>query len=44
MHAKEGWSVELKRIATHDLGDSVRPIRKWVKISMGHPKTLLLKM
>ena len=26
VQAKEGWSVELESIATHNLGDSVRPI------------------
>jgi hypothetical protein len=42
--AKEGWSVELKIIATHDLGDSVRPIAKWAEIPMGTYETLLMKM
>jgi hypothetical protein len=44
MHAKEGWSVELKSIATHNLGDSVRPIMKWEKLLMGPRETLLLQM
>jgi hypothetical protein len=35
MQTKEGWSVELKSIATHNLGDSVRPIKKWMKLLMG---------
>jgi hypothetical protein len=34
--AKEGWSVELKNIATHNLGDSVRPIVIQMDLS-GHP-------
>jgi hypothetical protein len=44
MKTKEGWSVELKIISTHNLGDSVRPITKWVKLSMGLNETLLLQM
>jgi hypothetical protein len=41
---KEGWSVELKRISTHNLGDSVRPIEKWVELPMGPYKVLFLKI
>jgi hypothetical protein len=41
---KEGWSVELKIITTHNLGDSVRPIVKWVEIPMGPCKELFLQM
>jgi hypothetical protein len=44
MHVKEGWSVELKRIATHNLGDSVRPIMKWAKLPMGSGEKLLMQM
>jgi hypothetical protein len=44
MRAKEGWSVELKNIATHNLGDSVRPITKWKNILMGPDEMLLLQM
>jgi len=44
MNTKEGWSVELKIIATHDLGDSVRPITKWEKLPMGPSEMLLLQM
>jgi hypothetical protein len=44
MQTKEGWSVELKIISTHNLGDSVRPITKWEKLLMGSGETLLLKM
>jgi hypothetical protein len=44
MQTKKWWSVELKIIATHSLGDSVRPIMKWEKLSMGLGETLLLKM
>jgi hypothetical protein len=44
MQTKEGWSVELKNIATHNLGDSIRPITKWVKLLMGPGETLLLQM
>jgi hypothetical protein len=44
MQTKEGWSVELKSIATHNLGDNVSPITKWEKLSMGPGETLLLQM
>jgi hypothetical protein len=44
MQTKEGWSVELKSIATHNLGDSVRPITKWVKLLTGPDETFLLQM
>jgi hypothetical protein len=44
MYTKEDWSVELKSIATHSLGDSVRPITKWVKLLMGPGEILLLQM
>jgi hypothetical protein len=44
MQNKEGWSVELKIISTHNLGDSVWPITKWVKLPMGPEETLLLQM
>jgi hypothetical protein len=44
MQTKEGWSVELKSIATHSLGDSVRPIMKWAKLPMGLDEMLLLQM
>jgi hypothetical protein len=44
VQAKEGWSVELQSIATHKLGDSVKPIAKWEELSMGPCETLLLQM
>ena len=44
MQAKEGWSVELKIIATHNLGDNVRPIMKWEKLPMGPNKMPFLQM
>jgi len=44
MQNKEGWSVELKRISIHNLGDSVRPITKWVKLPMGLGEMLLLQI
>ena len=44
VQAKEGESVELKIIVTHNLGDSVRPITKWVKLPMGPCEMLLLQM
>ena len=42
MKNKEGWSVELKSISTHNLGDSVRPIKKWEKLPMVLGEMLLL--
>jgi hypothetical protein len=44
MQTKEGWSVEIKIIATHNLNDSVRPIMKGLKLLMGPGETLLLLM
>jgi hypothetical protein len=44
MQTKEGGSVELKIIDTHHLGDSVRPIIKWLKILMRPDEMLLLQM
>jgi hypothetical protein len=44
MQTKEGWSVELKRIATHNLGDGVSSIMKWEKLPMGPGEALLLHM
>jgi hypothetical protein len=44
MQTKEGWSVELKSIAIHNIIDSVNPITKWAKLSMGTCETLLLQM
>ena len=44
MKAKEGESVEIKIIFSHNLGDSVRPIAKWEKLPMGPCKVLFLQM
>ena len=44
MQTKEGWSVELKSIATHNLGYSVRPITKRAKLLMGPCKAFILQM
>jgi hypothetical protein len=44
MQIKEGWSVELKIIATDNLGDSLRPIKKWLNLLMGPSEILLLQM
>jgi hypothetical protein len=41
---KKGWIFELKRIATHNLSDSVRPIEKWEEVLMGTRKVLFMKM
>jgi hypothetical protein len=42
VHSKEGWSVQLKIMYTHILGDNVRPILKWEELSMGLCKELFL--
>ena len=44
MQTKEGGNVELQIIVTHNLGDGVRPIKEWVRISMGHCKVFFLQM
>jgi hypothetical protein len=44
MQTKEGWSVELKNIATHNLGDSVRPITRWAKLLKRPGEMILLQM
>jgi hypothetical protein len=44
MQTMEGWSVELKMMFTHILGDIVSPIMKWEKILMGPGEMLLLQM
>jgi hypothetical protein len=44
VQAKEWWSVHLKSIVTHNLGDGVRPIEKWVNLLMGPCKVLLLQV
>jgi hypothetical protein len=41
---KEGGSVELKSIVTHNLGGSVRPIAKWMELPMGPCKALFPQM
>jgi hypothetical protein len=35
VEAKERGSVELKIIVTHNVGDSVRLIKKWTELLMG---------
>jgi hypothetical protein len=44
MQSKEGGNVELKRIITHNLGDGVRSITEWKKLSMGPHKAFLLQV
>jgi hypothetical protein len=44
VQAKERRNVELKRIIPHGLGDSVRPIMEWVKLSMGSCKAFFLQV
>ena len=44
MQAKEEWSVELKRITTHGLGDSVCSITEWAKLPMGSCKAFFLQV
>jgi hypothetical protein len=42
VQSKEGGNVELKSIATHNLGDGVRSIVKWTKLLMGSWKAFFL--
>jgi hypothetical protein len=44
VQSKEGGNVELKRIVTHFLGDGIRYIVEWTKISMGSCKALFLQV
>ena len=44
MQVKESRNIELKNIVTHKLGDGVRPIMEWTKISMGSCKALFLQV
>jgi hypothetical protein len=44
VQSKEGGNVELKIIFTHSLGDGVRSIEKWTKISMGPCKAFFLQI
>jgi hypothetical protein len=41
--SKEGLIIDLKGISTQDLGDSARPIKKWVDLPMGSDKDTLSK-
>jgi hypothetical protein len=44
VQAKERRNVELEIIITHNLGDGVQPITKWVKLLMGSWKVLFLQV
>jgi hypothetical protein len=44
VQAKERRNVELKKIIPHNLGDIVRPITEWVKLSMGSYKVFFLQV
>jgi hypothetical protein len=44
VQAKEGGTVELKNIVTHNLGDGVTSIVEWMKLLMGSCKDLFLQM
>jgi hypothetical protein len=44
MQAKEGGNVELYNIVTHSLGDGIRFILKWTKISMRSCKVFFLQV
>jgi hypothetical protein len=44
MQAKEGGNVEKKIILTHSLGDGVRSIEKWMKISLGSCEAFFLQV
>jgi hypothetical protein len=41
---RKGGSVELKIIVSYILGDSVRPIAKWMELLMGPCKEFFLQM
>ena len=41
---KERRNVELKRIISHGLGDSVRSITEWLKLLMGSCKAFFLQV
>jgi hypothetical protein len=41
---RKGGTGELKRIVSHNLGDSVRPIVKWAELLMGPHKAFFLQM
>ena len=41
---KEWWNIELKGIVPDNLGDGVRPMPNWVKLSMGSSEALLLQI
>jgi hypothetical protein len=44
VQAKERRNVELKIIIPHGLGDSVRSITEWAKLSMGSCKAFFLQV
>ena len=44
VQAKERRNVELKSIIPHSLGDGVRPITEWEKLSMGSCKAFFLQV
>jgi hypothetical protein len=44
VQAKERGNVELKRIATQNLGDGLKPITEWDKILMRHFKVFFLQV
>jgi hypothetical protein len=44
VQVKEGGKVELKIIVTHKLGDGVRSITKWMKLTMRPCKELFLQV
>jgi hypothetical protein len=42
VQAKERGNVEIERIITHNLGDGVRSVIEWAKLSMGPYKAFFL--
>jgi hypothetical protein len=44
VQAKEGRNVELKNIVNHNLGDGIRSIVEWTKLSMGSCKSFFLQV
>jgi hypothetical protein len=41
---KEGGSVDIKIIVTHNLGDGIRSIEEWTKLSMGPCNAFFLQV
>jgi hypothetical protein len=44
VNAKEGGKIELKIIVTHNLGDGIRSMMKWMKLLMRPDKAFFLQV